>query len=153
MITVLVGPQASGKSTYASDQALKGALIVSDDAVYSMLHGNHYDLWSKDLIPTYKAIEMSIITTAILSGRDVIIDRPNTQKATRQRYVGIARAFDQFCKAVVFKFEKPEVHAMRRWTKDHRGLSLDTWQRACERVIQAYQPVTFDEGFFEIENR
>ena len=146
MLEILIGPIASGKSSYCSQEARKGAIILNDDAIVTALHGGDYSLYDKKLKPLYKSIENSIVCTSLAMEKRIIIDRPNYSIAMRKRYIAIAKSFDVKVKFVVFKRESPEIHAKRRFESDSRGLSLDHWIRAAN-----YHDKLFDLPNKEIE--
>ena len=53
MLELLVGPIASGKSTYSNKAAKEGAIIVNDDAIVTALHGGDHTLYDKALKPRF----------------------------------------------------------------------------------------------------
>lgn len=133
MIELLFGMMASGKSTYARRRAEQGAVVVNDDSIVMALGGGDYSLYRKSWKPLYKSVEMHIVCTAVAMGHDVIIDRPNLTRATRARFIALARALEVPPVCVCFPVEHPEVHAQRRFDTDGRGLSLEQWQAAAVR--------------------
>ena len=70
-LEVLVGPIASGKSTYCIERAREGAMVINDDAIVNSLHANQYDKWNKKLKPLYKAIENLSITISLVIEVDI----------------------------------------------------------------------------------
>lgn len=149
-IEVLVGMIASGKSTYAAKRAKEGAVIVNDDAIVLAVHGGDYSLYDEKLKKLYKAIQLNMITSAILRGRDVVVDSTNRTVKTRQRYLRLAESFDVPCVAVVFPRESEEVHARRRVESDARGLTYVTWLDVAKKHAVNYVAPTEGEGFHEI---
>ena len=150
-IQVLVGTIASGKSTYAKKQARDGWIIINDDALVNAVHGDQYGLYQRELKPLYKGLELCILHTAIAMGRDVLVDKGlNLTRNARQRWVAVARSLDVPIDCVLFPFSSAEVHAARRVASDHRGHSLEYWQKVAEHHISVYEPPTIDEGFVAI---
>ena len=127
---ILVGPVASGKSTYCRNAANEGAIILNDDSIVVAVHGGDYTLYKKEFKPLYKSIENNIVGTALAMNLRVIIDRPNHSRKMRRRYIGMAHSFDAEVEVVVFKRESPEVHGRRRFESDSRGHSLEYWIEA-----------------------
>lgn len=150
MIYLLVGPIASGKSTYSREQARKGALIINDDAIVDALHAGIQTLYSKDIKLLYKQLEMVIMTTGVALGKDIVIDRPSYKKATRARYVQMAKAIDHPITAVIFPNMGPEVHAERRFKSDPRGYDQKWWTRVAKEHQDNWQDVEESEGFDDI---
>ena len=150
-LILLVGPIASGKSTYSRTLgALKDCVIVNDDAIVECIHSGDYRQYNKELKPLYKMIENIIVQMGLAAGRTVIIDRPNHSALSRKRYIGLAKSLDATVKAVIFPREHPNIHAHRRFESDNRGLPLDHWLRAAKRHEEQYDIVCFGEGINEI---
>jgi predicted kinase len=148
MIYILIGPIASGKSTFAKKKAKEGALIINDDSIVNALHANEYTLYNKDLKILYKQLEMVIITTGVALGRDIVIDRPCHSRSTRQRYTEIARSIDHPVTAVLFSDFGPEMHARRRSESDARGYDYEYWLRVAKEHQKMMQPLdAVAEGF------
>ena len=57
MIKVLVGHISSGKTTYSSQCAREGWVIINDDAIVNAVHGGDYTLYDKQWKPLYKGCE------------------------------------------------------------------------------------------------
>jgi len=145
-VELLIGPIASGKSTYSKRRATEGAIIVNDDAIVMALHADQYNLYNINLKPLYKAIENSILQMAIMLGKDVIIDRPNYSKAMRSRYISIARSLDAAIKFTVFPAATPEEHARRRTHSDSRGYGIEYWVKVCKHHMSLYETPVLSEG-------
>lgn len=152
MIEILVGPIASGKSTYAVQRAHEGALIINDDSIVNALHANQYGLYDKTLKPLYKQLEMIIISTGIALGRDIIIDRPCCKRKTRARYLEIGHSLEVPVYAVLFgdPDNPPETYAKRRFESDSRGQSLEFWIEVAKRHAKLFEHVNVSEMFDEI---
>jgi predicted kinase len=149
MMEILVGPIASGKSTYARKRAAEGALIINDDALVAMLHAGDDTRYNAHNKNTYKAIETAAIVAILAAGIDVVIDRPNHKRATRQRYIGLAKSFDAQVTMVMFKREPPEIHARRRFDSDSRGHSLEWWTAVARRHEAHYEPPLINLEHFD----
>src|SRR5437879_4836675 len=89
MIEILVGPIASGKSTYARQRADEGALVVCHDDLTAMLHCTYR--YEQELRETYRAMENNLAMRALFSGRDVLIDRTHLTRESRRRWLDFAR--------------------------------------------------------------
>lgn len=150
MLEILIGPIASGKSTYCGQRAKDGAIIINDDAIVTMIHGGHYELYSKELKPLYKIVENTILQTAIHMGRDVIIDRPNYSRSMRRRYIGLAKSLDTQVIAILFERSDPLTHAHRRFKSDPRSNTLEHWIEAANRHESLFEIPSLEEGFDDI---
>lgn len=150
-LQVLVGPIASGKSTYARSAAKNSVICMNDDAIVNMLHADDYTLYDKRLKVLYKSIENHIIGTALAMDRIVMVDRGlNVSVRGRKRWIALANSFDVPCEAIVFKNEGPEVHAQRRTHSDSRGHPFEYWLRVAKRHQSEYKEPTVEEGFSAI---
>ncbi len=145
-MTLLVGPIASGKSTYAERRAREGALVVCDDALVLAVHGGVYALYTASHKPLYTALETAIITHARSTGADVVIDRGGRTRAQRTRFAALGRSLGFEVDAVLFEWGTPEIHARRRFDHNPRGLTLAKWEEVAIAHQAEFQPLTADEG-------
>lgn len=145
-IEILIGCVGAGKSTYAKYRAYQGAIIVNDDALVMAMHAGTYNLYKKGLKPLYKAVENTILQTALIMGKDVIIDRPNYSKQMRSRYISIARSLDCRVHILVFPEYAPEVHVARRMESNARGMDYDAWMAVFMAHKDNYTKPTIDEA-------
>lgn len=149
---ILVGPIASGKSSYCKSKAKQDYLIVNDDAIVNMLHAEIYTKYSKELKPLYKQIENTIIYTGFSLNRSIIIDRPNFKRETRIRYINIARSIgikNIYC--IRFKDEGLEEHSSRRFNSDSRGYSKEYWESVYRYQKSKFEEPSLSEGYKEIK--
>ncbi len=151
-IQVLVGPIAAGKSSYCKNAARKGYITVNDDAVINLVHGGDYTLYDKSLKILYKSIENNIIGIALAMNRTVVVDRGlNVSVHGRRRWLALAKSFDVPCEAIVFKKEKPSIHAKRRYNSDSRGHTYEYWLKAAQFHNSIFdKPSRLEEGFAAI---
>lgn len=145
-VELLIGPIASGKSTYSRRRALEGAIVINDDAIVNALHCNNYSLYRESLKPIYKAVENAILQSALALGNDVIIDRPNYSRAMRRRYIGIAKSLDANVEFIVFPTASDEEHARRRCVADARGYTMEDWLRVVKIHKAQYESPSLSEG-------
>lgn len=151
MVIILVAPTGAGKSTKAKEFAKNGVITVNDDAIVKLVHGGEYRLYEKKLKPLYKLVENQILTTALIMGRDVVIDRPNFSRNTRSRYISLAKSFDIPVKCILFPWTTPEETALMRYNKDNRGYSLEYWLDVAKVHYANYEEPSLNEGFVEIQ--
>jgi len=152
-LILLVGPIASGKSTFAKNMCAcvkHEVLIVNDDAIVECVHGGDYGQYTKELKPLYKMIENTIVQMGLAAGKTVIIDRPNHSALSRKRFIGLAKSLDAHVQAVIFPRETPEIQASKRFASGNRGKSLAHWIKAAKRHEEDYDIVCFGEGINEI---
>lgn len=150
-IYTLVGMIASGKSSYCKNAAKQGCIIVNDDSIVNMLHGDDYSLYNNQLKVFYKSIENQIIATALCMGMPVIVDRGlNVSKSGRQRWLALAKSFDVPCEAIIFPHDGAETHAKRRTEHDGRGHPPEYWSRVAKIHDGLYSEPTVEEGFDQV---
>lgn len=148
---VLCGMVASGKSTYCRNAARAGQLILNDDAIVTMLHGDEYTLYNKDFKILYKSVENHIISTALAMGKTILVDRGlNVSLQGRQRWIALARSFDVDCEAIVFPHDGVETHARRRHDGESRGHKYDYWLMVADAHNKVYTTPTVEEGFSKV---
>jgi hypothetical protein len=160
-IEVLVGMVASGKSLYARKRADAGALVIGHDWLTQGLHGGAYR-YEQGLRECYRAMEESIASLAMDSGRDAVIDRTQLTKESRRRWIRFASQYGESRRynrwgpttvvAVAFPIEAPEVHARRRFESDPRGRTYEEWLFVAQHHFAQHlaNPLSEDEGFAEI---
>lgn len=150
-LILLIGQIASGKSTLAREYAKQGAIIVNDDAIVAALHAGSDTLYRVENKPIYKAVENTIVQAALALGRTVVIDRPCATRATRARYISLAKSLDCPVCAVWLGTQGAKFHAKRRYESDNRGHSLEAWQKVAERIEASLEfPEMHAEGLASI---
>jgi len=152
VVEILIGNIASGKSTYCLEKVKEGAIVVNDDAIVNSVHCDQYGLYDKELKPLYKAVENQIVTSALMLGKNVVIDRGvNLTPGSRRRFIGLGHSMDSQVIAVVFPFCDPQVHADRRQIDDLRGYPTEYWLKIATTFQNKYVPPSLDEGFDGIQ--
>lgn len=127
-LEVLIGPVASGKSTWTKSRALDGALVSNDDAWVTAVHGGNYKSYDKRLKSLYKGYENNTVNMGAALGRDVIIDRTNLTRRMRARYIHLAQSIDMPIYGIIFPIASAEVHAERSVNADGRGYDYEYWR-------------------------
>lgn len=150
IVELLIGPIASGKSTYSRKRAKEGFIIINDDAIVNALHCNFYNLYDKELKPLYKIVENTVLHTALSMGKSVVIDRPNYSRGMRRRYIAISSSLDIPVVGVKFKDCGAEEHATRRMKSDSRGGTLEYWMHVYNEHKKLYEEPSLSEGFTDI---
>lgn len=150
-IYLLVGHIASGKSTYCKNAAKAGFIIINDDSIVNLLHGDDYTLYDKNLKILYKSIESNILSMALAMGKSIVIDRGlNVSIKGRYRYLALAKSYDVECHAIIVPMDTPQVHAKRRTDYDARGHDYDYWLNVAKHHASIYNIPSIEEGFDKI---
>lgn len=145
MLELLVGHVASGKSTYSAQMASKGAVIVNNDNIIKLVHGDNYKLYNSKFKPLYKSIESTIVQMGLAMGKHVVVDNLNHTFNTRLRHILIAKSFDVKTKITVMPMHDSLTHAKRRFESDSRGYSLDHWLKVIEEHASNFEMPIEDE--------
>lgn len=138
---ILVGPIASGKSTYARSKAAAGALVVCDDDIIIAVHGGDYGMYHETFKPLYCNIEAAIITHAAMIHRTVIIDTGGRTRSKRARFAALGRSLGFEVGVILFPWASASEHARRRMASDPRGMTYDDWLRVALAHERQFQPV------------
>lgn len=123
---LMVGPPASGKSTYA--QALEGFTRISQDDMGKMEHLTEFQ-------------------DALARGENVVVDRLNHLAEQRQRYLLPAKIQGYTTKIVIMCTPKSECLARFKTREAHPTIKNETdMGRATEMFTSKYEPVREEEA-------
>ena len=149
---ILIGNIASGKTTYVQETLNPSTIVVCGDNITDCVHAK-YTEYSVGLKPLYKAVEHTIITQAAAAGRDIVIDRMNASRKSRQRYISLAKSLDYSVVGVIMDQSSASVHAARRHECDSRGVPLGRWVGVANGFVEQYEKPTVAEGFDDIRRQ
>lgn len=141
-LIVLVGPPASGKSTWARQNG-HGAVHVSQDDLIDAITPGGFDHMYR---PVYRAAEDAVARAALQTGHTVIVDRTNRTRAHRERWLALAR--EEFCPAVAVVMSTPEELCRERNAKREGDRRVNDERMG--RMFAALEPVSPDEGFLAV---
>lgn len=138
MIELLIGNIASGKSTYATQRAEEGWLVVSDDAIIAMLLADRYSLYSRmNHESVVKGCVFSLVNCLVDAHLDVVVDSAwLVMYSFREHF--FVRYADTKIRPIEFLREAPEVHARRRMEHDSRGGTYEMWLEVARRIDSWY---------------
>ena len=151
MLAIMVGNVGSGKSFLATELTLqdKSVVIVSRDAIVSMIAGGlykHYDETKKDL---YFSTEKHLITRALKERRGVIVDRTNESQKARKPYIDIAVAL-RGLKVVCYDFGAGTDRGLERRMASPRGQLPTDWMIVHQEIKSRYETPKKEEGIDKI---
>lgn len=145
-ITFLIGPPASGKSTWVSKHG-KGALIISRDDLVDKMRKPFG--WSYSETFKYPEFQKKVndalktrINKVLNSGKDIIVDMTNMTKKGRMRILNKVPT-NYLKNAVVFNVGRDELIRRLKKRKDETGkeVSLDI----VDKMISYFQMPTAGE--------
>ncbi len=131
-MALLIGLQASGKSTFCLDR----------------LSSTH-EVISKDRFPNARnaqARQMRMVQEALAAGRSMVIDNTNASRESRRALIEAARA--RQVKVVGYYFESKVVECIER-NRSRLGRSRVP-DVALYSTIKALEPPSYSEGFDEL---
>jgi predicted kinase len=154
-IHILVGPPASGKSTWRAQHLTGSArepfIFSSDDAIHAIAasQGKTYDEVFRDV--SFKDIERDLkagFQSAVQRKQDIIIDRTNMSAKSRRKFLSsIPKDYTKV--AVVFEVPREVLDARLAARKAETGMSVP--KDVVDEMIQRYAEPTIAEGFDRIE--
>lgn len=149
-IQVLVGPQASGKSTYANEMKSQGYKILSRDNVAEELYQQEYSSLTVDQLyddQVDKLFEKKL-QVHILAKDNLIVDKTNMTNKSQRKTYGQTKKGECFRKAIVFikDYDLLKLHIQERFEKTGKFVR----DSSLKETILNFQAPTY-ETFDEIE--
>ena len=135
---IFVGNIGSGKSLIASKLAAKGYVIVSMDAIQSMIAGGKKDL--------YHTIESTAIESALRLGLNVVIDCTNMNSKRRERFIDLAKKYQAEPICYHFGIGNRTENIANRMKESH-DMSEKSWGDVFDLMAIAYDKPNVKEGF------
>lgn len=136
-MVLLVGPPASGKSTWGKEFAQKvGAAYVSTDAIRGQLSkkGDEGDQSANPF-----GIAITKVQRALSMGRYVVVDATNINRAFRKVFIKIADEHEAYKIAVCF--EVPREELLKRDAQRERHVGVEV----IDDFLQKYKKPESDE--------
>ena len=145
-ITILVGPPASGKSTWVNKNKKNSIIISRDDIVekHAKNHGITYNetFGNKEIQKAVNTELESHTVKTIKSGKDIIVDMTNMSKKSRSRMLN--RVPDNYTKnAVVFNVPKSEL--IKRLDNREKETGKHIPLNVIDDMIKRFEQPTKDE--------
>jgi len=149
ILLIMVGNIGSGKSTLAKEYVKKGYIIISRDALRYMIGGGSYKFDIK-LEPFIKESAVSILTTFLKSGVNLIYDETNVSKSLRKQTIKLAKNYGYKVIAVTLPKLSKQQSVDRRMTNPHGQFDRNIWNTVWENFNNLYEIPEKSEGIDKI---
>jgi len=150
-ITLLVGPPASGKSTWVLKNA-KNAIIISRDDIVDHIRADYKVSYSdafknKELQQKVNKKLESHISHTLTSGKNIVVDMTNMSINSRKKILD--RVPSNYIKvAVIFNVSRSEL--IKRLDKREKETGKKVGINIVDDMIANYQEPSYTEGFSKI---
>lgn len=151
-ITWLVGPPASGKSTWV-DKNAKGAFIISRDDIVDELrkgtNASYADTFSDSVFQSKVNRSLDARISRGISGKsDVVVDMTNMTVKSRAK---IMKLVPLHWEKVAVVFQTPRSEIIRRLKRREEETGKRVGLDIVDRMMCSYEEPTEKEGFDRIE--
>lgn len=124
-LVILVGPPASGKSTWGKQFATDNNLVyVSTDAIRKELSG---DEGNQAVSPIAFGLARQRVSAALRSGQSAMIDATNVNTKSRKDWINMGRGAG--AKVIAVAFEVPRDELLRRDAQRERHVGEEVIDR------------------------
>ena len=149
-LIIFTGNIGCGKSFLASKFAKKGYVVVNNDAITTMVQGGEYALYDPAKKHIYKIAETAIITEALITRFNVVVDRNNMSASDRKRYIDIGEK----CNADIHSYDWGcgGQEQLNRRLLTPNGIPMAVWYNAHMAMQKAYEAPELKEGFYTIND-
>ncbi len=134
-----------GKSTYINKH-LRDAVRICHDDLYQMMTGR----WQKEKWTVYHAVENAAILAALQQDADVVVDRTNLDKRTRQRFIELGQQVGADIIAI-FMNVSLETAKRRNRNADRKKSGRTVPDTAYDKLMANFEPPSIEEGFVSID--
>ncbi len=152
-LIIYVGNIGCGKTTYAKNTVAckPSTVVVNMDSIQQMVSGGDYGNYDHEKKEIYWAIEEKAICESLERGFDVIIDRTNMDKKRRKRFIDIGKRY-YWVKIKAVNWGPGLRAGLDRRCADPRGTPKKQWIEVYEKMYEAHEPPSKDEGFDTVFN-
>jgi predicted kinase len=151
-ITILVGPPASGKSTWKAENAKNAITISRDDIVDELRKGTgmtYAETFSNKEFQSKVNMELeNHINKTMNSRKDIVVDMTNMTVSSRKKILSKV-PFGYTKNVVVFKTSRAEI--LKRLEKREKETGKHVGINIVDDMINKYEEPTKEEGFDNIK--
>jgi len=151
---VMCGNVGTGKSVLARRMADSGAIIISEDAITTMVAGGNYDNYHKSEKELYHMYQNTMIELAVKhTTRDIVCDCTNLTPKKRSDLLKLVckKGTRETFVTVCCDFGKGDKDSLARRMESPKGLKPHIWQKVHEKKSLQYESPGVSEGFDYIE--
>jgi predicted kinase len=142
---IMVGNVGCGKSTRAHKLAERsGAVVICMDEIQKMVAGGDYGAYDPNKRDLYQTIEETAFTKSMVMGLDIVIDRTNMDRRTREKWIAMARSGGYH--VCIHDFGSGTEEHLKRRQDDPRGVMPETWQGVFDAMKAKYERPENAEG-------
>lgn len=155
-LVIFTGNIGCGKSTMARKYAHRGYVVVNMDSITTMVHGGVYGLYNPKMKEIYKGAEHTFISSALVEGFSVVIDRTCMKRSDRLGYIETVCTFRKLptgkngVRIISMDWLSGNESGLQRRINNDRGITVDQWSKVHAAMQESYEKPTKDEGFDEI---
>ena len=144
-LIIFTGNIGCGKSFLASKFAKKGYVVVNNDAITTMIQGGEYALYDPAKKHIYKIAETAIITEALITRFNVVVDRTNMSVSDRKRYIDIGKKCDADIHS--YTWGRGDLASLNKRLLSPNGIPGATWYNVHMDKQKTYEAPKLKEGF------
>lgn len=152
ILILLIGPPASGKSTWIKNNR-KNEVIISRDNIVEELANKKGLSYSesfndKELQNEANQRLQKDIHFNFYNEKDIIVDMTNMNKSSRSKFLILGKQKNYYCIGIVFEVEKNELYRRSEQRKNETGKEIPN--EVIDSMLSRYEKPSEDEGFDEI---
>jgi len=136
-IYILIGLPGSGKTTYAKEIVSKSperTVRISMDDILQMIS---FYKFVKENASLYHDFEDTLYIKALAEGFDVVVDRTNIDRTTREKFIKPARVARELARDI-----------LKRWDEERMSLFRDSDEKIVAKIFDSFE---FEKN--SLENR
>lgn len=151
-LTLLIGPPASGKSTWIKNNRKNEVIISRDNIVEELANKkglSYADSFNdKELQNEVNKQLQKDIHFNFYNEKNIIVDMTNMSKSSRSKFLNMGKEKNYYCIGIVFEVEKYELYRRSEQRKQETGKEISN--EIIDSMLSRYEKPTKEEGFDEL---